>query len=202
MITIILIVFISLVSIFAFKNPRIHRSLMLNPYLFWTKKKYYQCITSGFVHKDAGHLLLNMYVLWMFWSTIEIAFKQIYNHATIAYILLFITGILVSSLIDVFMQKDNEEFNTLGASGGVSTVVFASITIFPMDKMGIIFFPVMIPWYIFGIIYLLYCVYKDYKNDDHINHLAHFIWWFWWIIFMILTWSWTLPNFIQQIHGY
>lgn len=174
---------------------------MLTPYQFWKEGKYHQCITSGFVHNDAGHLLINMYVLWLFGTGVEEAFARIYENGTLMYLTLFLSGILVSSAIDIIFRRNDPHFSTLGASGGVSTLVFASITLFPMEKMGLIFFPVMIPGYIFGILYLLYCLYQDSRNADNVNHMAHLIGAVWGILFMLLTWSETIDNFTRQIYG-
>jgi membrane associated rhomboid family serine protease len=41
-------------------------------------------------------------------------------------------------------------------------------------KLGILFFPIPMPSWIFGILYLVYCVFASKYSRDFINHEAHF----------------------------
>ncbi len=198
-VTIFLIVIIILVSVLGFKKPQIQYSLLLHPVTFWRKKRYYQILTSGFVHADTIHLLFNMYVLWMFWSIVETAFGMIFGNIWV-YPLLFLSGVIVANIPWIFSHKNNPHYSTLGASGGVSSIVFASIILLPTAKMGIIFLPIMIPGYIFWILYLLYCIYQDHRGGSNINHMAHFVGAIWGIIFLLIFWSETIPNFVSQLY--
>lgn len=201
MLTITLIVIISILSMFLLRNQDKMNIFMLHTYHFWKQKKYYQIITSWLIHADEWHLLLNMYALWLFGHILEIWFSEIYSNGALYFLALFFWAIITTSLFDIFMNNDEPNYATLGSSGAVSAIIFAYIVVFPTDKIGLIFFPVMIPGWVFWLLYLAYCVFKDYKSNDNINHMAHFIWGIFWILFMLLTWADTLSNFAYQLYA-
>src|SRR5690606_16722870 len=66
----------------------------------------------------------------------------------------------------------------IGASGGVSGIIFASVAMFPdVIKIGIIFLPpeLSLPGYIFGFLYFGYSVYMmlNPRDHDNVGHAAH-----------------------------
>ncbi len=61
----------------------------------------------------------------------------------------------------------------MGASGAVSGIVYSSILLFPEMKLVFIFFPIPLPSYIFGVVYILYSIYGMKKDNDNIGHTAH-----------------------------
>ncbi|MEI9807892.1 MAG: rhomboid family intramembrane serine protease [Bacteroidota bacterium] len=70
-------------------------------------------------------------------------------------------------------NKDNYHYRSLGASGGVSAVVFTKILFEPLGGVGLFFIPVIIAGFLFGIIYILVSNWLDKKGSDNINHSAH-----------------------------
>ncbi|MHB1278123.1 MAG: rhomboid family intramembrane serine protease, partial [Bacteroidia bacterium] len=62
---------------------------------------------------------------------------------------------------------------SLGASGGVSGVVFSYMLLNPFAELGLLFIPFRIPAFIFGPLYLLYSHYMSRRGGDNINHDAH-----------------------------
>jgi membrane associated rhomboid family serine protease len=89
------------------------------------------------------------------------------------YVLLYFGGIVVSIIPSFLKQKDNEDYYSLGASGGVSSIVFATVLFFPQMELGFMFVPVPIPGYIFCFIYLAISYYLDKRGGGNINHSAH-----------------------------
>ena len=63
---------------------------------------------------------------------------------------------------------------SLGASGAVSAVLFASILWIPNGGIGLFFIPISIPAWIFGILYLLFEYYMGKKGGGNVAHDAHF----------------------------
>jgi membrane associated rhomboid family serine protease len=86
---------------------------------------------------------------------------------------LYLTALAAASLPDYLKHKDNYHFRSLGASGAVSAVIFASIVILPTVKIGLIFLPIGIPGYIFAVLYLAISYYLDKRGSGNINHGAH-----------------------------
>ena len=70
-------------------------------------------------------------------------------------------------------HKDNTWYNSLGASGAVSAVLFTTIFFDPWVGIGFIFIPIPIPGFIFGFIYIAASSYFDKKGGDNVAHDAH-----------------------------
>ena len=177
--TILLIVITSIISILAFNRRELFDKLQLNPYAVWHKKEWYRIISHGFLHADWVHLFINMFVLFSFGSSVENIFKQLATEGIIkspvlSYVLLYFVSMIFATLTTIKKQKDNYWYNSVGASGAVSAIVFASIFFQPLAKLY--FYAVIpIPGIVFGVLYLGYSHYMSRRGGDNINHDAHFI---------------------------
>lgn len=177
--TILLIVITSIISIAAFNRRELFDKLQLNPYAVWHKKEWYRIISHGFLHADWVHLFINMFVLFSFGNAVENIFKQlavegIIKSPTLTYVLLYFASMIFATLTTIKKQKDNSRYNSIGASGAVSAVVFTSIFFQPLAKLY--FYAVIpIPGIVFGVLYLGYSQYMSRRGSDNINHDAHFI---------------------------
>ena len=174
MITLIIIVLTSLISYQAFRDHGLADKLIFQPATV-RDGEWYRLLTYGLLHADFMHLLFNMFTFYLFGSYIESIFKmQLGTQAgSIAFVLLYIGGLLFSILPTYFKQKDNYYYKGLGASGAVSAVVFAYILINPMNFMGILFIPIMLPAFLFGFIFVFISIYLDKQEVGGINHSAH-----------------------------
>ena len=177
MVTLILIVITAAVSLFCmYGRPKLFGQLAFNAWDVWHQKEWYRMFSHGLVHSGWGHLFFNMLTLYFFGSVVEQYFGAAFGNGwgIALYVILYVTAIAVSSLWDLFKQKDNPEYNAVGASGAVSAILFASILFDP--KMGIYIYliPIPVPGYIFAPLYLLYCWYMAKRNMDNIGHTAHF----------------------------
>jgi membrane associated rhomboid family serine protease len=176
---------------------------VLNPYDVVSKNQYYRMLTSGFLHADWGHLIFNMITLYAFGGVIEYLFGQFFGPLGGIYLLCFyLAGIIVSDIPTLLKHRRDPGYNSLGASGGVSSIVFASILFSPLQKIYIFFIPVGIPGFIFGGLYLAYSYYESRQNRGTVNHDAHFYGALFGIVCMILVYPPVLPNFIEQIAGW
>lgn len=186
MVTIIIIIITVIVSIFCFKDRGLFNKLSFNPYRIKHNKEWYRFITHGFVHADYTHLLINMFVFFSFGKWIEEAFSQIFAPSfrfvdTLAFLGVYIGGIVVASVYDYFKRGEDPLYISIGASGGVSAILFTSIL---LDPWGLIYFYfIPCPGIIMGIIYLVYCQIMAKKGRDNINHNAHFYGAIWGIVF-------------------
>jgi len=162
----------------AFNNEQVFSKLQFNPYQVYHRKEYYRLLSHGFIHADWMHLIVNMFVLYSFGRAVEEYFHQLeaeglMHYANFWYILMYLSAITISSLTTLIKFKDNALYNSVGASGAVSAVLFCSIFFDPYRKIILYFLP--IPGLIFGILYLIYSQYMGKRNMDNINHDAHFI---------------------------
>jgi membrane associated rhomboid family serine protease len=177
--TIFIIIVTSLISIVAFGNKELFEKLLLNPYKVYHKKEWYRLISHGFLHADWVHLIVNMIVLLSFGSAVENIFKQLAAHGIIqspvlVFVLLYFISMIAATLTTVVKQKDNAWYNSVGASGAVSAVIFTSIFFQPLARLYL-YAVIPIPGIVFGVLYLGYSHYMSKKGGDNINHDAHFI---------------------------
>jgi len=177
--TIFIIIVTSLISIVAFGNRELFEKLQLNPYKVYHKKEWYRLISHGFLHADWVHLIINMIVLLSFGSAVENIFKQlaangIIKSPVLVFVLLYFISMISATLTSVVKQKNNAWYNSVGASGAVSAIIFTSIFFQPLARLYV-YAVIPIPGIVFGVLYLGYSHYMSKKGGDNINHDAHFI---------------------------
>lgn len=130
-------------------------------------KEYYRVITSGFLHVDWTHLIFNMISLYAFSELLEI------NVGRINFIIIYFGSLIAGDLFALFIHKNHGDYNSVGASGAVFGVIFASIALFPGLEIGFFILPISIPSWIYGILYIGYSIYGIKSKRDNIGHEAH-----------------------------
>jgi membrane associated rhomboid family serine protease len=201
MITTIIIIACVAFSLLAFNNRNIFIRFLFSPYATIHYKQYYRLFTHAFLHGDYMHLAFNMYALYLFGQALEEQYFRVLfgQKASFYFILLYVGGIFFSTLYDLMKQKDNPNYSSVGASGAVTAVVFSAILINPSMGMGIIFIPVFIPAWLFGMLYLFYSWYMGKKQIDNIGHNAHFWGAVFGFVFTVLLKPSLLPRFFSEI---
>jgi membrane associated rhomboid family serine protease len=202
MITYIIIAITVFTSITAMDNDTLKNKLMFNAYMINSRKEWYRFFSSGIIHADWMHLGFNMFSLFMFGKTVESYYGQLFDAKGILFfLLLYIGGLVMSSLYSYEKHKHDIYYNALGASGAVSAVIFAFIIMAPTAKLGFMFIPVPIPAYLFGAIFLGIEYYLGKRGQDNIGHDAHL----WGAIYGIVLTLILKPSlgasFIDQITG-
>lgn len=188
--TYIIIIVTVITSYLGFQNREIFDKYKFNPYMIYHRKEYARILGHGFLHADWTHLLVNMLVLWSFGITLENYFAElrragIIPWSTAFFLILYLGGLAISSLPTLFKNKDDHSYNSIGASGAVSSVTFACIFLAPMQKLYLYFIPIPIPGFIFGISYLAYSYYMSRQQKDNVNHDAHFVGAIWGFLFPV-----------------
>ncbi len=196
-ITLIIIIITVAASYYAWEKPDIMYKWIMNPYTVQRKNQYERFITSGFIHQDWGHLFFNMFALYQFGSGLEYVFNEIFGgNGIIFFVLLYISGIIISDIPTYLKNKNNVNYNSLGASGGVSSIIFATIMYFPLIK---IYF---IPGFIFAFLYLIYSSYQSKRGADNINHDAHLYGALYGVAFAIISNPGVIITFRDEINNY
>jgi len=172
---------------------------MFNPYSVNHGKQYYRLLSSGFVHSNTVHLLFNMIALYFFGGVVERIYIIFFGHFGIfLYVITYLAGIVVSNLKTYYIYRNSSYYNSLGASGGVASVLFASILYKP--TVGIcLYIAFCMPAFILGAIYLIYSYYSGRKMADNVNHDAHLFGSLFGIVFTILLRPVVVIEFFQQI---
>ncbi len=172
-ITIFIIILTALVTITAWRNRLVFDKLKLNPYMIVQKKEYLRIVGHAVLHIDWTHLIFNMITLYFFGEYVEYAMSEIFGYGKLVFIFLYILAAIVSSIPSILKHKNHHWYNSVGASGAVSAILFTSILLNPQNKLIVFPIPFPIPGYILGLGYLIVSHYLSKKNADNINHDAH-----------------------------
>jgi membrane associated rhomboid family serine protease len=203
-----------IVSLLAFNDKDLSYKLTLSPYSVKHHKRWWQLFTHGFIHADYLHLGLNMYVLYSFGGFVEHILVEGYvsssgifiggfgNIGYLYYVTLYVGGLLFATLPALKKHGDNVGYLAVGASGAVSAIVFSSIILYPTGGMGLLFIPILIPSFIFGVLYLFAEHYMSKKGGTRIAHDAHIGGAFFGVIFTVLLDFQFLENFIEMINDW
>ena len=173
--TFIIVIITVLVSLAAFSNQQLTSKLIFNPYAVKNYNQWYRLVTCGLLHADFMHLAINMLVLYSFGNAVEQYYQYAFGDAApYLFLLMYVSSIFAANVSTYYKQQNNPHYNSLGASGGVSAVLFASIIFNPWVKIYFYFFFPM-PAIIMGVAYLGYSYYMTKRiSSDNINHEAHF----------------------------
>ena len=198
--TISIIAVTSVLSVLGFYNRELFDRFKFNAYDVKHSNQWYRFFSYGLFHAGWMHLAINMIVLFSFGATVEKAFRYYFQSQYLLYFLLLYGGGLLLSVIPAYgKHKNNVYYNSVGASGAISAVLFASILISPLQKVYLFFIPIGIPAVIFGMIYLAYEAYMSKRGNDNIGHDAHFWGALFGIIFTLVAKFQIASDFILQL---
>ena len=202
-ITLFIVLVTSVISIISFQNENMKNKWMFSPYKYTKEKNRFIILSHGFVHADFLHLFFNMYVLYVFGSSVEEYFLESSSIGYIYYISFYILGIIFSTFPSIFKHHNNPSYYSLGASGAVSAVVFSYILLFPLMKLGLILLPgLSLPGFVFGFLYLISEHYLSKKQYSNIAHDAHISGAVFGILFLIFYDFEIIIQFFQKINSY
>ncbi|MFY0626250.1 MAG: rhomboid family intramembrane serine protease [Reichenbachiella sp.] len=197
-ITLIIIIATVLISMSAMKDPALQYKLIMNPVAV-RHGQWYRMVTSGFIHSNWAHLGFNMITLFFFGQNVEHIFQAVKGSSGgIYFVAFYILSIIISDLVSVFKHKDNPRYNSLGASGGVSAIVFSSILFFPTESICLYGF-ICLPGFILGGIYIVYSYLKGQNLSDNVNHDAHLFGAVFGLVFSVMIDPGVLMRFVRQI---
>ena len=198
-ITNIIVAITCLISLALMQNQKGKLKLIFHPLTISKQGQWYRFITSGFIHADGMHLAINMLVLWSFGNVIERYYYPEFlgDFTEIKFLILYFGGIVVSSIPSYQRHVKDPNYAALGASGGVSAVVFAAIMFAPWQNLYL-YGLIGIPQILAGVAYLAYSWYKDKKATDNIGHLAHFTGAVWGFVFTGLMNLSLFARFLKQ----
>jgi membrane associated rhomboid family serine protease len=171
-ITMLLIIVNIVFSLIGFSNPAFLDKTIFTPYLVKRKNQYYRMITSGFLHADMMHLFFNMFTLYFFGRAIEYYFSRYGLGGEITYLLLYFLALIISDIPSYLKHRDDYNYHSLGASGAVSAVVFASLVFGPWNEIRL-YGAIGISFFLYAVLFILYCINMGKKAHDNVNHDAH-----------------------------
>ncbi len=140
--------------------------LGLTPIRVLQDLSFYQLITYMFLHGGFFHILMNMFILWMFGTEIELTWgtKRFYKYY-------FLCGIAGGIFTVMFMPTSL--IPTIGASGAIYGLLVAYAVMFPNRKIYLYFLiPVKVKWAVIAFVGLEFLASFD-ATSSGVGHLAH-----------------------------
>jgi membrane associated rhomboid family serine protease len=202
MITYIILAVTIITSVMAMENHSLKGKMMFNPYAINHHREWYRFFSHGLIHADWFHLIFNMLALYMFGKDVEAGYRYYFEAKGILFFLiLYIGGLAMSSLYSYERHKENAYYNSLGASGAVSAVIFAYVLLFPTSRIGFMFLPVQLPAYIWGFVYIGIEYYLSMRGNTGIAHDAHIWGAVYGLLLTILLKPHLVQIFLDQISG-
>ena len=150
-----------------FKWPALIERNVLRPHGLAQRGDFHTLVTSGFIHADLAHLLFNGFTFWAFGFGLE---RRL---GTASFVALYAAGLLASSIATWLIHRREPAYASLGASGAILAVLFASIVAMPTASIFILPIPVPIPAPLFAVLYLGYSVIASTARIGRVNHDAH-----------------------------
>ncbi len=163
----ILIVANVIVSYKGFTNIAFFESYKFEVDRILINKDYKRLITSGFLHVSWTHLFFNMFGLYVFSGMLTMTL------GALNFLLIYFASLVGGDLLSLLVHKNHGDYSSVGASGAVCGVMFASVAIFPDNSVGILFLPISIPGWIFALFFVLFSIYGIRSKKDNIGHDAH-----------------------------
>jgi membrane associated rhomboid family serine protease len=188
-----ILVLIIVVSVTGLAAPKLIERCLLRPYLIARGKDYWRLLTSGFVHADVAHLIFNLITFYSFGFALERVI------GTVRFVVLYFSGLLISGIGTCVKHRDDPNYASLGASGAILAVLFASIIYFPKQRLLILPLPIPIPAPLFAVAYLVFSYYSSRRAGGRINHDAHIFGALTGMAFVLLTDPHTVERLVSSL---
>ena len=155
------------ISLQGFRSRAFLLRWLFEPAAIIERRQWGRLVSSGFLHGGWAHLFFNMYTLWSFGRILE------FVHGPRAFLVIYFTAIVGGNLVSLYLHRTEANYRALGASGGVSGVIFAVIFLFPAGSIRLMFIPVDIPSWLFAIGFVVGSYVMLRGQVGNIGHDAH-----------------------------
>src|SRR4029078_9135388 len=89
------------------------------------------------------------------------------------FLIIYFLSLIGGDLLSLFIHRHDGDYDSVGASAAVMGVMYAAIALFPGMRIGLLFIPIAIPAWLFGVVYVLYSIYGIRSKKNNIGHDAH-----------------------------
>lgn len=162
------------ISLWAFyANPIYFERFAIWPYQVVHHNRYYQMVTSAFLHANFMHLFFNMFALFTFGITLEPFFNETLGGLTgsLYFFLIYVISLFTGSVLTVLLKRNDPTYVAVGASGAVSGIVFSYVIFAPMSDILVLFIPM--PAFVFALLWIAFSLYGMKTKLGNIGHEAH-----------------------------
>jgi len=130
-------------------------------------RQHYRVFTSSFLHADFFHLLFNMMTLYFFGPTVE----EILG--TDGFLVVYFGAILVSGVVSFYVNRNNLNYSSIGASDAVSGVVLSFCVFYPFASIYFFLIPIGIPAILYGVLFIVISAKLMGRDGSRIAHEGH-----------------------------
>jgi len=156
-----------------YMKPELFEKFAEWPYEIVNHHKYYQVVTSAFLHADLMHIAFNMFTLFSFGPVLEGMFVMNFGQVagSLYFFLIYFISLLSGSLLTLVFNYKNPGYVAVGASGAISGIIFSYVLFFPFSKLLVFFIPM--PAFLFAFVYVGISIYGVKNKFGNIGHEAH-----------------------------
>lgn len=154
-------------SIICFQNEALMDKLLFDVARMRRDKEWYRAFSSGFIHGDPFHLLMNMLALFFFGPILELQLG-------LGPFLFIYFGSLAAASGWTWMEHFRDmNYKALGASGAISGLTSAAALFYPFATIYA-FFAIPMPLIVFALLYIVWSAWSSNSGRmDGIGHAAH-----------------------------
>ena len=153
-------------SLIAFRNEAFMQQNILWVGPMRERGEWYRGISSGFLHVNGPHLLLNMYGLWLFGPICE------YVLGGVGFVIVYFASLAGGSVWAYIHNRNSPDYRAAGASGALSGIVLA-FCLFEPFAILLAFFVIPMWGIVFGVLYVAISYAFSMRENRIIGHEAH-----------------------------
>lgn len=130
-------------------------------------RQYYRLLSTGFLHTGWMHLGFNMFSLYIFSGVVELGL------GTFNFLLIYFASLIGGGLLSLLIHRNHGNYSSVGASGAVCGVMFASVALYPQMHISLFPLPIGIPSWLYALLFVGVSIYGIRSKKDNIGHDAH-----------------------------
>nr|WP_070961141.1 rhomboid family intramembrane serine protease [Hyphomonas sp. Mor2] len=154
-------------SLIALSNARFMERNLFHVGPILSRGEWHRMVTSGFLHGGLIHLLVNMYVLFMFGGFVERVVGPV------SYLIIYFAALLGGNAWALLENRAKASYRALGASGATSGIVMSFILFRPFEPLMIFPIPFFMPAVVLGILFVVVSAILAQRENKTIGHEAH-----------------------------
>ena len=130
-------------------------------------RDYKRLVTSGFLHVGWTHLIFNMLALLSFSGMVSSSLGMF------PFLLIYFASLIGGGVFSLLIHRHHGDYSSVGASGAVCGLMFASVALFPGMSMGLFLIPISLPGWLFALLFVLFSIYGIRSQTNNVGYDAH-----------------------------